>query len=509
MSLGGRLITIERNTVSSISTSSMFLPPGPGPFLPAMVMPDAPDVLPIVEMHRGHDGYVAFQRREADGAPHPLFSVPAKELANVFPEFVAPHVGEESFYSINGMYRGGFQQSIVEPKFRSAKWGGRELRWLTACYVDLDFYKKEGMTAGQAIGVVVDAQDRGAIPPASMLTRSGQGIWCWWFLRDDDNPGHPARAWPEAVATYRRIERQLVRTFASVEPDRVAVDPSRITRVPGSLNRKGQARVGYWIQRDTSGKPFVYKLDDLAVRLGVAPTRLPEGMQRVLNPKATEGRRRGYKALWAGRLAKIVKLISTRGKIKEGCRNHCALLLATIMHRAKIDATEIEGTLWKFGQAQCEPPMLPSEMEEAFNKRRVYTMFNDFTIGDWLKITPEESEWVGWPAAGSRTAADDSMLRTRKDARRARRLAVAGMVEGKSGRNMPTLQAIAEALEEMGIDTCPRTIMKDLQLLGVKNPRARKIDNGDGTALLINPATGEVLAEVPKIDGEGSQCSIG
>ena len=502
MSLGGRLITIERNTVSSISTSSMFLPPGPGPFLPAMVMPDAPDVLPIVEMHRGHDGFVAFQRREADGGVHPLFSVPAKELASVFPEFVAPHVGEESFFSINGMYRPGFQQSRVEPKFRSAKWGGRELRWLTACYVDIDCYKM-GITTGQAIGVVVDAQDRGAIPPASMLTRSGQGIWCWWFLRDDDNPGHPPRAWSEAVATYRRIERQLVRTFASIEPDSKATDPARITRVPGSLHRKAQVRVGYWIQRDDNGKPFVYKLDDLAVRLGVGATRLPEGMRRVLNPKATEGRRRGYKALWAGRLGKIVKLISTRGKIKEGCRNYCALLLATFMERSKIDATEIEETLWKFGQAQCEPPLLPSEIEEAFNKRRVYGKWSDYTIGDCLEITAEESELVGWPAKGSRTAADDSMLRTRKDAQRARRLAVAGMVEGKAGAGMPTLQAIAEALEEMGIDTCPRTIMKDLQLLGVKNPRARKIDNGGGTALLINPATGEVLAEVPKIDGEG------
>ena len=209
-------------------------------------------------------------------------------------------------------------------------------------------------------------------------------------------------------------------------------------------------------------------------------------MQRVLNPKATEGRRRGYKALWAGRLAKIVKLISTRGKIKEGCRNHCALLLATIMHRAKIDATEIEDTLWKFGQAQCEPPMLPSEMEEAFNKRRVYGKWSDYTIGDCLKITPEESEEVGWPAKGSRTAADDSMLRTRKDAQRARRVAIASMVEGKSGHNMPTLQAIAEALEEMGIDTCPKTVLKDLKHLGVPNPRARKIDNGDGTALLLS-----------------------
>ena len=507
--------------MSSIKASSMFLPsgmflpPGPGPFLPAMVMPDAPDVLPIVEMHRGHDGFVAFQRREANGQFSALFNVPAKELGSVFPEFIAPHVGQESFYSINGMYRGGRGRSSVEPKFRSAKWGSQELRWLTTCYVDIDYYKL-GMTAGQAFGIMIDAEDRGIVPPVSMVTRSGRGMWFFWFLRDDDNPEHPVNAWSEAIGTHKKIERQLLRTFASIEADSNATDVARITRVPGTLHReaslaqKAEVRCGYWLQNDpTTGKPYVYKLDDLAVRLGVAPSKMPAGIRRVLNPKRQEGARRGYAALWASRLDKIVKLIGTRGKVQEGCRNYCALLLATIMHRAKIDATEIEDTLWKFGQAQCEPPLLRSQIKDAFNKRRVYGKWQDHTIGDCLKITPEESEWVGWPAKGSRTAADDSMLRTRKDAQRARRVVIASMVEGKSGRKMPTLRAIKEALDKMGIGGCPRTIMKDLQLLGVKNPRERKIDNGDGTALLINPATGEVLAEVPKIDGEGSQCSIG
>lgn len=461
---------------------------------PLFFTPTGPDANPIIEMHRGHDGYIAFQRREADGGVHPIFNVPARELGSVFPEFVAPHVNEESFYTVNGMYRKGFGQSKVEPRFTSAKWGTKELRHLCAAYVDIDCYNI-GVTAGQAIGVVVDAQDRGIIPPASMLTRSGRGIWCWWFLHDEDDHTKPARAWPENIATYRRIERALGRVFTSIEPDRGATDPARITRVPGSLHRMAQVRVGYWMQRDTSGRPFVYSLDNLAVRLGVAPARLKQGMQRVLDPKRVEAARRGYRALWTKRLGRLVNLIAGRGKIQEGCRNRCALLLAVFMERCKIEEREIELTVWNFGTAQCTPRLSDEEITEAIDKRRDYTAFNDFTIADWLKITRDEADTIGWPAAGSRTAADDSMMRTRTDARNARRIALRSLIEGKTGRSLPTLQALVQTLEEMGIDTCTRTVQKDLKAIGIDNPRAWMRPKNIGPLLIedIDLTTGEVM----------------
>lgn len=452
--------------------------------------PTGPDATPIIEMHRGHEGYIAFLRREADGGLHPIFNVPAKELGSVFPAFVAPHVDEESFFSVNGMYRKGYSVSKIQPKFTSAKWGTKELKRLCAAYVDIDCYNI-GITAGQAIGVVVDAQDRGIIPPASMLTRSGRGIWCWWFLHDEDDHTKPARAWPENIATYRRIERALGRLFASIEPDRGATDPARVTRVPGSLHRMAQVRVGYWIQRDTSGRPFVYSLDSLAVRLGVAPARLKRGMERVLNPKRAEAGRRGYRALWAKRMGRLVNLIAGRGKIQEGCRNRCALLLAVFMQRCKIEEREIDLTVWNFGMAQCTPRLTDEEITEAIDKRHDYTAFSDFTIADWLKITPEEANTIGWPAAGSRTAADDSMLRTRSDARNARRRLIRELIGTRTGHAVPTLVQIAQTLEEMGIDTCTATIRKDLAAMGIVNTRGWR--KNDPTPELIDTRSGEVL----------------
>ena len=39
-------------------------------------------------------------------------------------------------------------------------------------------------STGKAIGAVIDAQDQGLIPPASVITRSGRGIWLLWLLQD-------------------------------------------------------------------------------------------------------------------------------------------------------------------------------------------------------------------------------------------------------------------------------------------------------------------------------------
>ena len=446
--------------------------------------PAEPDVLPIVELHRGNDGWIAFQRKNALGQFESIGSVPARELPEIFREFVAPLVNEEGFFSINAMYRPGYGQSKIEPKLHAAKWGTKESRWLTACYADFDFYK-HGLTIGQALGMIVDLQENGAIPAASMLTRSGRGLWAWWFLRDEDGDG-PARAWSENVACYKRIERQITRTMEAIEPDRGARDVARITRVPGSLHRITQTRVGYWIQRDTAGRPFLYTLPELAVRFGVAPPRFSEGLQRVLNPKLQERARRGYAALWRSRLERFIKLVSSRGKIQEGCRSRAALLLATFMHRCGIEESEINDIVVRFGQHQCEPRMDDVEILLAIQKRKEFAKWSDATIADWLKITPTEAAETGWPSQGSGKSDADSMLRTRADARNARREIIRNL--HANPKQHPTLRSIQEALERSGIVTTVSTIRTDLTALGIENPRAWGRSRKDEPLLLPTPA---------------------
>jgi hypothetical protein len=454
---------------------------------PQFIEPSAPDPLPIMEVHRNNDGFVAFQRKNSLGQFENVLSIRASEVSEHFPEFIAPHVDEESYFSINSMFLSPSRQRVrskIDERFPMAQRGTSMLRHLTSCYIDLDCYKLN-ITVGQCIGAVIDAQDRGAFPPASIITRSGRGVWLFWLLRADDDPSAPVRAWPEKISTHRRIERQILRVFGTLGADAAAIDPARITRVPGSVHRETGKRVDYWLQADKNGQTFTYRLDELAVAFGVAPTRYPLGITKAINPKYAERGRKGYEALHRGRLSKLMTLIARRGIIEEGSRNHTALLLAVCQHRCKILDAELFENVEKFGRLQCRPALSEEEIRDAIRKRKQYR-FDDYTVGDWLKITPEESELVGWPAAGTRPAKADTELRTRGQRTTARRELVRACVEGSAGATMPTVAELVGHIEHyMGSRPSSRTIMKDLDALGIHNPRARrKSDDANQIALI-------------------------
>jgi hypothetical protein len=451
------------------------------------IEPARPDPLPIVELHRGNDGHIAFTRRNALGQFEPLFSVKASELPSMFPEFIAPHVDADSYYTINSMWlqpRERATPSRHEPRLSMPKWGSSRLRWLTATYVDLDCYKL-GASVGQIIGACIDMQDRGITPPASMFVRSGRGVWLFWLLRDDATNA-PVRAWPESISTYKRIERKLVDMFGTLGADAKAADTARVTRVPGSLNPKSGQRVGYWVQLDeASREPFVYRLDELAVRLGVRPTKYTPELRQTLDPKSgmyAERAKKGFAALHRGRLDKLTTLIALRGIISEGCRSHCAMLLASFMHGLKMDRDEIGQLLNKFGQYQCSPPMRQHEIDAAFKSANSqHWKFTDYTIADWLRITPEESELVGWPAAGTRPTSEDTELRTSADRRTVRREIIRQFIENPArvSREFPTVRQLQALIErETGITVSTYTIKNDLASLGINNPRAKQPPEG-------------------------------
>lgn len=467
---------------------------------PTFTTPTEPDVRPIIAMHRGNDGWVAFQRRTHAGQFQRGMSARASELSEVFPQFIAPHVDEESYFSINSMHLTARQRqwlSKIDPKFPQAQWGTSMLRHLTANYIDLDCYKL-GLTVGQCVGMIIDAQDRGDVPPASLITRSGRGVWVFWFLQGDEGPG-PVRAWPESISTYRRIERKLLYTFAKYGADPKSIDPARITRVPGSLHRSAGVRVDYWVQYDHHQRPITYTLDGLAVRMGVRPTKYSPSIAKVVDPKLSERGRKGHRALHAQRLDKLLRVFAERGKIYEGCRNHALFLLVCFMRGCKIDPVEIEKSAWAFGVSQCIPPLKPSEIESALgqgtglniaegaagrNRRRDAYKFTNYTIADWLGITPAESESTGWPAAGTRPIEADAILRTRADRTITRRELLQKFIVNRGGE-VPTLAQCMEVIERlMGTRPSTKTMRADLIALGIENPRARRERGTDGPMLM-------------------------
>src|SRR5271169_5697750 len=134
----------------------------------------APDVRGIQAIHRGEDGYVSFHRMDDTASDSGWVDVGATrvgDVASVFPS-VSPHVGQNSYFSINSTYRAGFWTNKSTGLPHSLR-GTDYLRWLNASYVDLDFHKNDGSYFYQVCAGVLRATDDGLIPPASLICRSG------------------------------------------------------------------------------------------------------------------------------------------------------------------------------------------------------------------------------------------------------------------------------------------------------------------------------------------------
>jgi hypothetical protein len=78
---------------------------------------------------------------------------------------------------------------------------------------DIDFYKL-GLSLGQAVGSILDAQEQGVVPPASLLMSSGRGVWAFWLLVGEGSEPF-LRAWPENVELYRRVQSRITEVFAA------------------------------------------------------------------------------------------------------------------------------------------------------------------------------------------------------------------------------------------------------------------------------------------------------
>lgn len=151
-----------------------------------------PQLSPILELHRHKDGYVVFSSKNGEDLVDRC-AVRADELQTYFPQFREQLV-KNSFVAINADWRLARGKG---PRGFPAHHTGN-LRYLCACYVDLDYYRM-GLDFGTAFGTVIDYQDQGKIPPASIIVRSGRGLWLLWLLHDPNNPDQAQGAFAEKI----------------------------------------------------------------------------------------------------------------------------------------------------------------------------------------------------------------------------------------------------------------------------------------------------------------------
>ncbi len=229
---------------------------------------------PLRALHRGTEGYIGFTASRSGGGFDNLFSLQMSALEAMFPS-VAQWLIQDAFFTVNSMHRAAPYNSKLTGLpgvWRKEKF----LRYLNACYVDLDVGRdlsgvegSEALTWRDASAFVGNLMDSGHLPQCSLFARSGRGVYVFWLLHDEEHPNLPPRYWPEKLALYKKVNQALGDKLRSMAYDTKSFDGARVLRVPGTRHSKSGECAHYFIQSDGRGNPFSYTLGDLAHRVGV------------------------------------------------------------------------------------------------------------------------------------------------------------------------------------------------------------------------------------------------
>lgn len=457
------------------------VPAGAAALAPAntFITPASPDFRPIMLLHRRHDGYISLHRKRGEQFEN-LCSVPANMLDGLWGQ-VAAELDEDSYFSVNGFFCGGRSPStlfdldgVALPRAVRSR---NTVRWLTAAFVDIDCHKL-GIDVATVIGALVDAQDRGVTPPASLITRSGRGVWLFWFLKHDRGEG-PVRAWDEKLELWCSLQGAIGQLFAKVGSDAGARDVARVTRIAGSMNTKAIKRVAYWVQATADGCVPTYGLTELAQLFGVPqlekrrrPPPAVDGVVAMLKARA----RKGNAGRWRKAMQNFRRLWQLRGRFKEGTRSNACWVYASLLRSQprRITEADVQTAVEKLWRHGCEwtSNWTTDDLQAALRGSRRLAGIRNQVLSDRLDVTPEESALLdNWPPATRFKGTDDQAVKLNRPQRTARRRNYLRHLIDRCPI-MPTLRALEAALEEAGTKAAPATIAADLQALGIENARA-------------------------------------
>jgi len=273
---------------------------------------------------RAPDGYIPLERKLPDGSwdrTHRCF-VPVKDLNECFPAIIEHYV-HDAYHGIAVYYGAAPWDNkvtglpAIATKRKRPTWARckENLRWLPACFTDLDCGRspenakrpEEALSWRYVAAAAGDMMDRGELPQATIIARSGQGVYLLWLLCDAQDRRLPVRSLPKSnVALMEACNKELNRRTYHLAADKGAFDATRLCRIDGSWHSGAQRRVQYleqippdlplgYIQRDATGRHYVYTLAEMAAVLDIPTTTtgLTAGTRLLLEPGEKWKRKRG------------------------------------------------------------------------------------------------------------------------------------------------------------------------------------------------------------------------
>lgn len=122
------------------------------------------------------------------------------------------------------------------------------LKELKAQFIDLDIYKTKFSKEQIIMHLEADYFNK-SIPRPNLIIDSGRGLYLIWLLNSV-----PSKALP----LWKAIEEYLYSVLKPFGADRQALDPTRVLRVPGSINSKSNTTVKVIEQYD-----YIYDLREI------------------------------------------------------------------------------------------------------------------------------------------------------------------------------------------------------------------------------------------------------
>ena len=468
--------------------------------------PQRPDTAVIELLHRQHDGAVCFTRQGPSGWEE-LGSVPAAMLSGLFKdEALAGVMDSNSYFTVNGMFspkREGRTSQYQLPGFgRPTRKNG--LRWLTACYVDLDAYHK-GLDAHGAIAGVGRLVDAGIVPMPSVYTFS-QGAWAFWLLCDREDRRSPLRANnPSVIERWARLQSLLHKACEGIGSDPRSRDAARVTRIPGTLSTRTGNRVSYYrtgTLRD--GDTPAYSLDDLEAALAPLATRIVRLIEPFRERLPSERRsslgRPGATERYAKMLERLRRLRDMRGGWRVGMRNSVLFYVAVAVTRLRLPDgaahEELESHIREMDQPYRDAVTFKDALSVLKSVRggqgRVGHPRNQ-TMADALGVTPEEAAILSsvgdgrhrepFPPASIHPQAE--RLNSRGETRQNREMA--GRLVEEAGREGVRMSGadLQRALAEKGINVTRKTANAYLRGCGSPSRLARLKADPDANGRLF------------------------
>ena len=176
------------------------------------------------------------------------------------------------------------------------------LKELKAQFIDLDIYKT-GFTKEQIIMHLEADYFNKSIPRPNLIIDSGRGLYLIWLLNSV-----PSKALP----LWKAIEEYLYSVLKPFGADIQALDPTRILRVPGSINSKSKTTVKVIEQYD-----YIYDLREIQNEY------LPELEERKAKKKGRPSKTvfiHRERSLYYARIQDIIKLCELREYDLKGHR---------------------------------------------------------------------------------------------------------------------------------------------------------------------------------------------